>query len=371
MDRILGDDGEARREATLAASLRRVALGARLVGIGWLTILGAITLARVASAAVGTVLGVSVAWGLLSAATARTRPSSIVAAPALVVDVGVAVAALVVASEVGSSFYGGFPLLVVAIAAVRSTRAAWWTAAALTAVVASQVGLAGVVGSVSQMFTYVGGAFVLTWALGVLRAAEERRVAAEESVARAEEQRVRAEERAEISRHLHDSVLQTLALVQRNADRSLEVVTLARRQERELRDWLFGTATPEAGTFAEALRGSAGEVEADYGIPIEVVVVGDAPASEALTGLLGAAREAMVNAAKHSGASSISVYGEAGDGGVRAYIHDRGSGFDPAAVAGDRRGIRSSIVGRIEELGGRATCRSSSGGTEWSLEITP
>lgn len=351
----------------LEPSLRRVALGARLVGIGWMVLLGLLTLARERSVGVVAVLAAAVVWGLAASSAARLRPESILSVPALVVDVLIAGAALVVASEVGASFYGGYPLLVVAVGAVRSRRAAWTVAAVLTAVVASLLGPAEIVGSVSQILTYAGGALVLTWTLGVLREAEERRLAAEATAGRAEAERVRAEERAEISRHLHDSVLQTLALVQRNAASPGDVVTLARRQERELRDWLRGDA-PREGSLVEALAAVAADVESAYGVPVEVVTVGDAAVSAGVAGLLGAAREAIVNAARHSGAPSVSVYAEAGDGVVRAYVRDRGSGFDPAAVDGSRTGISSSIVGRMASVGGTATCRTSPAGTEWVIE---
>lgn len=332
-------------------------------------LLGLLTLARERSVGVVAVLAAAAAWGLATSSAARLRPESVLAVPALAVDVVTAGAALVVASEVGSSFYGGYPLLVVAVAAVRSTRAAWTVAAVLTAVVVSLLGLAEVVGSVSQILTYSGGALVLTWTLGVLREAEARRLVAEATAGRAEAERVRAEERAEISRHLHDSVLQTLALVQRNAARPGDVVTLARRQERELRDWLFRGDAPRAGSLVEALAAVAADVESAYGVPVEVVTVGDAAVSAGVDGLLAAAREAIVNAARHSGAPAVSVYAEAGDGVVRAYVRDRGSGFDPEAVDGSRKGISSSIAGRMASVGGTATCRTSPAGTEWALEV--
>jgi signal transduction histidine kinase len=170
-----------------------------------------------------------------------------------------------------------------------------------------------------------------------------------------------------VSRHLHDSVLQTLALIQREAERPDEVRTLARSQERALREWLFGGSPPPSG-FASSLRSAAADVEARYRAPIEVVVVGDHDAGPGIEELVAAATEAMVNAVRHAG--SVTVYGESDPSGVRVFVRDRGDGFDPDAVPSDRHGIRDSIAGRMEQAGGRAELRTRPGGpTEWRLEV--
>jgi signal transduction histidine kinase len=182
--------------------------------------------------------------------------------------------------------------------------------------------------------------------------------------------RIRSQERAEVAAHLHDSVLQTLALVQKRADDPREVAALARRQERELRAWLNGTGDRPADTVARALEAIAAEVETAHGVPIEVVAVGDAPLDAGTEALVAAAREALVNAAKFAGGAAISVYAEVGDGRVQAFVRDRGAGFDPAAVSADRRGLRESVVGRMERHGGRATVHAAPGsGTEVELVI--
>ena len=153
--------------------------------------------------------------------------------------------------------------------------------------------------------------------------------------ARAE--KVRADARADMAAHLHDSVLQTLALIQRQADDPRAVQQLARRQERELRGWLYADDVPEASLKA-ALTAAAAEVEDERGVPVEVVVVGDCETSDAVQALVRAAREAMVNAAKHSGADKIDVYAEVDDDPVEVFVRDRGAGFDLDAVAEDRLG---------------------------------
>ncbi len=183
-------------------------------------------------------------------------------------------------------------------------------------------------------------------------------------------ERVRSQERAELAAHLHDSVLQTLALMQRQADNPRDVAALARRQERELRAWLNGGRPyGERSTFAAALELAAAEVEEAHAVPVDVVAVGDAPLDDEAEALVAAAREAIVNAAKF-GAGSVSVYAEAREHEVEVFVRDRGPGFDLAAVPADRRGVRESIVGRMERHGGTAMIHSVPGeGTEVELRL--
>jgi signal transduction histidine kinase len=181
--------------------------------------------------------------------------------------------------------------------------------------------------------------------------------------------RVRSEERAAVAAHLHDSVLQTLALIQRHADDATAVSRLARSQERELRTWLYEPAAAVGGgTWAALVSGVVADVEADHALTVESVVVGDAPLDDALTALGAATREALVNVAKHSGAAVADLYTEVSPQRVAVFVRDRGAGFDPAAVPGDRRGLRDSVTGRLTRLGGTATVRSVPGeGTEVEL----
>jgi signal transduction histidine kinase len=178
--------------------------------------------------------------------------------------------------------------------------------------------------------------------------------------------RVRAEERAQMAAHVHDSVLQTLALIQRSPDDPQNVVRLARAQERELRAWLFegrppGVISEDATMLGEAVSLLQRQVEADHGIAVQVVVVGDCALDEALRALLDAAREATVNAAKWSGADQVSVFAEVEPDTVRIYVRDRGHGFDPSTVPEDRRGIAQSIDARVARFGGEAVIRSAPG----------
>lgn len=190
-----------------------------------------------------------------------------------------------------------------------------------------------------------------------------------QTLQRAREDKVRADERADMAAHLHDSVLQTLALIQRQANDPKAVATLARRQERELRTWLYGDVIKET-TLKAALTAAAAEVEDERGTPVEVVCVGDTVMDEGVEAAVRAAREAMVNAAKHSGAARIDVYAEADDEGLEIFVRDRGRGFDLDAIEHDRMGVRGSILARMERHGGKARVRSAPGeGTEVRLEM--
>ena len=186
--------------------------------------------------------------------------------------------------------------------------------------------------------------------------------------------RIRNEEREEIASHLHDSVLQTLALIQKQSGNEQEVARLARSQERELRKWLFSGREAGQSSLAAALRTIAGEVEDQHGVKVTPVTVGDAQMQaedlpkEHFTALLGATREALVNAAKHSGVQDIDLFAEAESEQVSVFVRDRGAGFDPDAVPADRQGLAKSIRGRVERRGGAAKVRSTIGkGTEVTI----
>jgi len=182
--------------------------------------------------------------------------------------------------------------------------------------------------------------------------------------------RIRSQERAEVAAHLHDSVLQTLALVQHRADDPREVTALARRQERELRSWLAGEGGDER-TLAAALRAAAERVEDARRVRIDVVAVGDCDLDAGAEAVVAAASEAMTNAAKFAPDSPISLYAEVTPELVEVFIRDRGSGFDPGGVAADRRGVRESIIGRMRRNGGDATISSVPGaGTEVALTLS-
>jgi signal transduction histidine kinase/phage shock protein PspC (stress-responsive transcriptional regulator) len=185
--------------------------------------------------------------------------------------------------------------------------------------------------------------------------------------------RIREQERAEVAAHVHDSVLHTLTLIQRNVDDPREVARLARAQERELRTWLYRPVADPDSTLVAAVERLAADVEDAHGVAVEVVTVGDCDLDDRLRAMLQAAREALVNAAKYAGESPISLYAEVEPEQVAVYVRDRGPGFDLEAAPPDRLGIRQSIIGRMARHGGSATVRSNPAGdgegTEIQLEI--
>lgn len=205
--------------------------------------------------------------------------------------------------------------------------------------------------------------------VGLATAPWWRRLVAERSTER--RARIRVEERAEVAAHLHDSVLQTLALIQRHAESPREVSRLARGQERELRSWLYGHAGEDSATFGGALERAVADIEASYDVRVQSVVVGDGPMDERLAAVVQASHEALRNAARHAGVEDVSLYAEVEDEGVTVFVRDRGVGFEPADVADDRRGVRHSIVDRMARHGGKARITSAPGaGAEIELRMS-
>ncbi|MFF7332870.1 PspC domain-containing protein [Streptomyces sp. NPDC090306] len=230
-------------------------------------------------------------------------------------------------------------------------------------------------GSASHLASVLESAVVVL--VGVLLLAGPYLVRITQDLSEERLMRIRAQERAEVAAHVHDSVLHTLTLIQRNAENPGEVRRLARAQERDLRTWLYkpeGTGKDEADeptAVAEAVRRHAAEVEDKHGVPIEVVVVGDCPLDDRVGAQMQAAREAMVNAAKYGGeGGAVQVFAEVEDGKVFVSVRDRGPGFDLDSIPADRMGVRESIIGRMERNGGTARLRSvPGGGTEVELEM--
>jgi phage shock protein PspC (stress-responsive transcriptional regulator)/two-component sensor histidine kinase len=222
-------------------------------------------------------------------------------------------------------------------------------------------GLAGVGASAGAIAVVVSGlAIFVAPALGrLLRRLDDERAA-----------RIREDERARLAAHLHDSVLQSLVLLQRTTD-ARRMTSIARRQERELRAWLYGTTHEgEPTSLHAAIDALAVAIEADHDIRVEAIVVGDQPLDAASRALVAAVREAVVNAARHAEVERVDVFVEADDAELTGFVRDTGKGFDPATVADDRRGISESIVGRIHRLGGTAVLTSAPGhGTEVELRV--
>jgi signal transduction histidine kinase len=196
------------------------------------------------------------------------------------------------------------------------------------------------------------------WMLQTLRQVNDERTA-----------RIREQERVELAGRVHDSMLQTLTLIQRRANDPDEVRRLVRHSERELRGWLYSPAEQQP-TLRAAVGAVCAEIEDEYAVTIDLVVVGEQPMSPAVEPLVQALREAAINAAKHSGTDTFAVYVEAGAADVVGYVRDRGHGFDVDSVAADRYGVRESVVARMQRHGGSAAIRSSEGGgTEVRLTL--
>ncbi|WP_405055756.1 PspC domain-containing protein [Kribbella sp. NBC_01505] len=223
-------------------------------------------------------------------------------------------------------------------------------------------------GRLSQVGDVLIALLLAVVGLGVIAGPWVQRLTRDLNSERAE--RIRSQERADMAAHLHDSVLQTLALIQKQANDPRAVTTLARSQERELRSWLYEEDDKTDQTLASAAKRAAAEVEDSHGVPIEVVTVGDCELTEAMSAMVRAARESMVNAAKHSGAAKIDVFVEVDGDRAEMFVRDRGQGFDVDGVPDDRLGLRHSVMGRMERHGGRATVRSDpETGTEVRLEM--
>jgi len=183
-------------------------------------------------------------------------------------------------------------------------------------------------------------------------------------------ERIRAEERADMAARVHDSVLQTLALVQRSAGDPRRVAALARRQERELRGWLYGGTPPSDETLSGALQAALADIEELHGVAVELVQTGDAPLDDRLGALVLAAREAVANAAAHAGVDEVDVFADADTAEARIFVRDRGIGFVRSEVPAGRHGIAESIEARMTRQGGSATLRSAPGeGTEVELRL--
>jgi signal transduction histidine kinase len=358
-------------------TLRWVVVGFRVLALVWMGALAGATLVDDPGAdrtVVAGTLALAVAWTGLTVVHAF-RPRWFRSLPWALADGLVALWISISPFVAGSQdlFFGGYPissLLVVAYAI-----GPWPALGEAVLLAAGQVvGAFGEVGRTSTQVAGDIGVFVATalaagWGVSLLRRYDQARTQAEEALEEERAARRRAHDRAEIAAHLHDSVLQTLALIQQDPADPRRVASLARSQERELRQYIEQIASPHAHSLRAALRRAAGEVEDLHQVKVDMVVVGDCEMDEGLAALVKATREALVNAARYSGVTDISLYGEVGGGAVSVTVRDRGRGFDPRHPASGR-GIAESILGRMERHGGTAEVLSRPGqGTEVNLRL--
>ena len=244
----------------------------------------------------------------------------------------------------------------------RTTNYGWWVRG-VAAGVFLVVGTVALASRPAAFNAFLGVAAVV---LGVAVLVAPRVVTLWADLQASQTARVRDEQRAEIAAHLHDSVLQTLALIQNRAGASTEVARIARAQERELRDWLFTGSAPVDADLAQELRDIAAAIELDYAVRIDVVAAGTAFAAN--PALVAAAREAMLNAARHAG-GDVSVYLETTASAIDVFVRDRGPGVALADVPDDRLGIRESIIGRMARAGGSATVGAGASGTGTEVHL--
>lgn len=363
---------------SLETTLRRIIVGYRAIAMLWMLSLALVALVSNQAERPGVIVaavGLVAVWTALTMWISFRRPAIFRNWSFLGLDILVSALILVAPNLAGSpNFVGGYPLSSVLIGVLgKGLPGATAPVLVLVSLVLIQIGTGVRDGDPtvlsSNVLVYPFMAAPVTWAVGALRRSDRLRVRAESNLERERADRVRAEERSELAAHLHDSVLQTLALIQRNSTDPDEVVALARGQERDLRGWLYGLRV-DGESFEAAIAGAGAEVEHVYKVPIEVVTVGDARLNDGLRSLVAAAREAMVNGAKHSGAAEISVFAEVSDIQVVVFVRDRGVGFDPAGVPEDRRGLSESIEGRMLRHGGTAVIQSNPGsGTEVRLTM--
>jgi signal transduction histidine kinase len=370
-----------RTETTpIDSTLRWVVVGFRVLGFVWMAGLVVATLAsdEGANRAI-----VSLSLGLAAVATvamvaALVRDWPITSGPWLLADGAVAVFVLLAPGLAGSGdlFFGGYPLsYLVYVAYARPTLVAGATVVAV--LVAGQV-VTDVIGArdlsptniVGDVAVWIVSGIVYGWAMYALRVRDGLRLAAEAALERERAQRQLADERAEIAAHLHDSVLQTLALLQTDAEDPERVRALARSQDRELRSYIDKISSPYDTSLRSELRSAGADVEDRFGVQVQVVVVGDRPLDDDGRALVAAAREAMRNAAKYAGVEVISVYAELSESNAQVFVRDRGAGFDVEAIGPGHRGIAGSIFDRMDRHGGRAMIRSEPGsGTEVELVL--
>jgi signal transduction histidine kinase len=301
-------------------------------------------------------IGLATAAALVAARASGVWPGDGVMLPAAAVAAG---AAVTWSSQGGPDRDGALPRWLTL--AFQAVAGAALVLAGVYALASRTGGLANVGASVSAIAVVLGGiAMFASPALGkVLRQLDDER-----------SMRIREDERAVLAAHLHDSVLQSLVLIQRSDD-TRRMVSLARRQERDLRAWLYGDpAAGDADSLHAAIAAMTNEVEADHDVRLEAVVVGDRPLDDHARAVVAAVREAVVNAARHADVDRVDVFVEVAHGELTAFVRDLGVGFDPDAVPADRRGISDSIVGRVVRAGGGAVVASRPGsGTEIEIRL--
>ena len=363
---------------SIESTLLSITIGYRIFATGWLAILAVVVLAGTQKAdrpgVVWLTLGVAVGWTMTATIISRARPALVTTWGFVIFEILLSSLSVVAGDLAGSiGFAGGFPLVGVFTAIyARATLGGTMAGAALFVTTLGRLPAVrfNAASDVSFLISYVFTAAAGIGIAAALRASDRRRTEAEKRVAAAETERAHAEAKTEVAVHLHDSVLQTLALIQRDTDTSEQSKRLARQQERELRSWLYQDQDRiHPSGFRDSITTMAATIEDLTGVKIETVTVGDRTLDDPLQALLAAAREATMNAAKHAQVGELSIYAEVAEHGVSVFVKDRGIGFD-TNMASAGRGIPDSILARMERHGGQTSIRSEPGkGTEVILTM--
>lgn len=363
-------------ESAIDETFRIVVVVFRILGLAWMAMLVVATLVTVPEAdAVVAVpaLMLAAAWTVVTAYVAFRQPGQLGTWWFVAADLGVAliVATASLAAGADTSFHGGYPMSSIVVGAYAGgLRIAVVEALVLTAqqVIVHLAAGENVVATLGNV-VFVVFAVILGWSVEALRASERERRASQDALDRALTEQARHEERANLANRLHDSFLQTLHAIRSDAGDAAQVRYLARRQERELRATIDEFLSPYEHSFKAAMLAARDQVEDLYRFEIHAVVRDDAELDDRLEALVEAAREAMANAARHSGVEEADLYAEIEDGWAAVYVRDRGRGIDETSAPG--HGITNSIAGRMASVGGTAELRSDSGvGTEVVVKVS-
>ncbi len=358
-------------------TLRGAVIAFRVLGLAWMAMLVAVTLANRpdvdAMIAVGA-LALATVWTIVTIVAARDPRDPMRSVAFVATDGAVALlvasASFVTGDGTHNVFHGGYPMSWVIVAAYAGGMT--WAIGAALLLFAHQVAMYVIEGTRDTVATvgnivFIVFAIVMGWAVDALRSSERARIEADEKVAAAMAEKARHEERANLANQLHDSYLQTLVVIGRDADDADEVRYLARRQARELRRVIDTMRSEYGESYAASLLAIRDEVEDLFRIEIHVVIRDDAELTESLRAAAEAGREAMTNAAKHAGVDEIDVYSEINDGTAALFVRDRGRGFDSASSGG---GLDHSLRNRVESVGGTVDISSTpGGGTEVVIKV--
>jgi signal transduction histidine kinase len=360
-------------ELPVDSTLRGIVLLFRILGWIWLMVLAVLTALVDDNASVPVVTGaatLATAWTGLTLWAAGSS-NQIGARWFVVADLVVALVIGAASTIAGAEdlFHGGYPVSTLAISAYRyGLRGALFSSIVLTAEQAvvhlvDGRSFVGLVGSI----VFIVFAVILGAGFDALRAQERRLLVTRDELDEANAAEARHSERLELANRLHDTVLQTLGALRRDADDPRQVRYLARRQERQLKRTISEYRSPYAHSARAALQGICDEVEDVYRIEIDAVVRGDADVNTCCEAVLAATQEALVNAAKHSGADKIDLYAELRSDRTQIFVKDRGRGFDPETSATDS-GLNHSLIDRVQAVGGAVTLSTSpNGGTEVAI----